>query len=124
VDCQPVTRYGVQARGVLKEELQQHLRTQRCFRQSRLSSTRGQRRGQIVDGISIRERPAEIEDRAVPGHWEGDLIAGFADSYIATLVAYELNLVGDIMAIPIPASIWLFGSGVIGLIGVARRKKS
>ena len=40
------------------------------------------------------------------------------------LVAYELNLVGNIMAIPIPASIWLFGSGVIGLIGVARRKKS
>ena len=76
----------IQARGVLKEELQQHLRTQRCFRQSRLSSTRGQRRGQIVDGISIRERPAAAEDRAVPGHWEGDLIAGFADSYIATLV--------------------------------------
>ena len=76
----------VQARGVLKKELQKHLRTQRSFRQSRLSSTRGQRRGQIVDGISIRERPAEIEDRAVPGHWEGDLIAGFANSYIATLV--------------------------------------
>lgn len=75
----------VQARGVLKKELQKHLRTQRTFRQSRLSSTRGQRRGQIVDGVSIRERPAEVEDRAVPGHWEGDLIAGFANSYIATL---------------------------------------
>lgn len=76
----------IQARGVLKKELQKHLRTQRSFRQSRLRSKRGQRRGQIVDGISIRERPAEIEDRAVPGHWEGDLIAGFANSYIATLV--------------------------------------
>jgi IS30 family transposase len=76
----------IQTRGVLKKELQKHLRTQRSFRQSRQSSSRGQRRGQIVDGISIRERPAEVEDRAVPGHWEGDLIAGFASSYIATLV--------------------------------------
>ena len=76
----------IQARGVLKKELQKHLRSQRSFRQSRLRSTRGQCRGQIVDGISIRERPAEVDDRAVPGHWEGDLIAGFANSYIATLV--------------------------------------
>jgi len=76
----------VQARGVLKKELQKHLRTQRAFRQSRHRSNRGQQRGQIVDGISISERPAEVEDRAVPGHWEGDLIAGFANSYIATLV--------------------------------------
>ena len=76
----------VQTRGVLKKELQKHLRTQRAFRQSRRSSLRGAGRGQIVDGISIRERPAEVEDRAVPGHWEGDLIAGFANSYIATLV--------------------------------------
>ncbi len=76
----------VQTRGVLKKELQKHLRTQRAFRQSRRSSLRGTGRGQIVDGVSIAERPPEIEDRAVPGHWEGDLIAGFADSYIATLV--------------------------------------
>jgi IS30 family transposase len=76
----------IQARGALKKELQKHLRTQRAFRQSRHSSLRGTGRGQIVDGISIAERPPEIEDRAVPGHWEGDLIAGFADSYIATLV--------------------------------------
>ncbi len=76
----------VQTRGVLKKELQKHLRTQRAFRQSRHSSLRGTGRGQIVDGVSIAERPPEIEDRAVPGHWEGDLIAGFADSYIATLV--------------------------------------
>lgn len=76
----------VQTRGVLKKELQKHLRTQRTFRHSRRSSLRGTGRGQIVDGVSIAERPPEIEDRAVPGHWEGDLIAGFADSYIATLV--------------------------------------
>ena len=76
----------VQTRGVLKKELQKHLRTQRTFRQSRGSSLRGAGRGQIVDGISIADRPPEIEDRAVPGHWEGDLIAGFAASYIATLV--------------------------------------
>ena len=76
----------VQTRGVLKKELQKHLRTQRAFRQSRHSSLRGSGRGRIVDGVSITERGPEIEDRAVPGHWEGDLIAGFADSYIATLV--------------------------------------
>ena len=76
----------VQTRGVLKKELQKHLRTQRAYRQSRCSSLRGAGRGQIVDGVSIADRPPEIEDRAVPGHWEGDLIAGFAASYIATLV--------------------------------------
>jgi IS30 family transposase len=76
----------VQARGVLKKELQKHLRTQRAFRQSRHSSIRRAGRGRIVDGIPISDRPPEIEDRAVPGHWEGDLIAGFSNSYIATLV--------------------------------------
>lgn len=76
----------VQTRGVLKKELQKHLRSQRAFRHSRHSSRRGKRRGQIVDGVSIAERPAEVEDRAVPGHWEGDLLAGFASSYVATLV--------------------------------------
>ena len=76
----------VQTRGVLKKELQKHLRTQRAFRQSRSSSLRGTGRGQIVDGVSIAERPSEIEDRAVPGHWEGDLIIGTNNSQIATLV--------------------------------------
>jgi IS30 family transposase len=76
----------VQTRGVLKKELQKHLRTQRAFRQSRHSSLRRTGRGQIVNGIPIADRPPEVEDRAVPGHWEGDLIAGFASSYIATLV--------------------------------------
>jgi len=76
----------IQTRGVLKKELQKHLRTQRAFRQSRHSNIRGLRRGQIIDGVSIADRPAEIEDRAVPGHWEGDLIAGRANTHIATLV--------------------------------------
>src|ERR1035437_1757102 len=76
----------VQARGVLKKELIQHLRTKRRIRRSRQSRASGHRRGQIVDAISIRERPAEIEDRAIPGHWEGDLLAGSRNSHIATLV--------------------------------------
>ena len=63
----------IQARGVLKKELIQHLRTKRRIRRSRHARDRGHRSGQIVDAISIRERPAEIEDRAIPGHWEGDL---------------------------------------------------
>jgi len=61
----------VQARGVLKKELVGHLRTRRVIRRSKKAHTRGQGRGQIVDAVSIRERPAEVEDRAVPGHWEG-----------------------------------------------------
>ena len=65
----------VQTRGVLKKGLQKHLRTQRAFRHARRSSLRGTGRGQIVDGVSIAERPPEIEDRAVPGHWEGDLLS-------------------------------------------------
>jgi IS30 family transposase len=76
----------LQARGVLKRELMSHLRSQRVMRRSKKASKKGQARGQIVDAISIRERPAEIEDRAIPGHWEGDLIAGSKNSYIATLV--------------------------------------
>ena len=76
----------IQARGVLKKELIQHLRTKRRIRRSRHSRVGGQSRGQIVDAISIRERPAEIEDRAIPGHWEGDLLGGTNNSHIATLV--------------------------------------
>ncbi|MGC1594001.1 MAG: IS30 family transposase, partial [Candidatus Acidiferrales bacterium] len=63
-----------------------HLRSNRRMRRSRHSSEHGQSRGQIVDAISIRQRPAEVEDRAIPGHWEGDLLAGGKNSYIATLV--------------------------------------
>jgi hypothetical protein len=65
----------IQARGVLKKELVGHLRSKRHIRRSQHSAASGQSRGQIVDAISIRERPAEVEDRAVPGHWEG----GFAE---------------------------------------------
>lgn len=76
----------VQARGALKKELQQHLRTKRTIRRARTASSKGDKRGQIPDMVSIRERPASVEDRAVPGHWEGDLIAGSKNTYIATLV--------------------------------------
>ena len=75
----------IQSRGVLKKELTAHLRTRRQMRRAKGAQTwAGQ--GQIVDMVSIRERPAEAEDRAIPGHWEGDLLAGANDTYIATLV--------------------------------------
>jgi IS30 family transposase len=76
----------IQARGVLKKELMQHLRSRRQIRRSVHAKAAGQSRGQIVDAISISERPAEIEDRAIPGHWEGDLLSGTGNSHIATLV--------------------------------------
>ena len=76
----------IQARGVLKKELQAHLRTRRKMRRSKSATTKGQLRGHIIDAVSISERPAEVEDRAVPGHWEGDLISGSQNSHIATLV--------------------------------------
>ena len=76
----------IQARGVLKKELMGHLRSKRRIRRSQHSRIFKDSRGQIVDAISIRERPAEVEDRAIPGHWEGDLIGGTKNSHIATLV--------------------------------------
>jgi IS30 family transposase len=76
----------LQARGVLKKALIQHLRSKRRIRRSRHASVHGHSQGRIVDAISIRERPAEIEDRAVPGHWEGDLLRGAGNSHVATLV--------------------------------------
>ena len=76
----------IQTRGVLKKELLAHLRATRTIRRSRQASLKGDGLGQIKDAISIRERPATVEDRAIPGHWEGDLIAGSKNSYIVTLV--------------------------------------
>ena len=76
----------IQARGALKQELIQHLRSKRRIRRSRHASIHGHSQGRIVDAVSIRERPAEVEDRAVPGHWEGDLLRGARNSHVATLV--------------------------------------
>ena len=76
----------VQARGVLKKELMQHLRSKRPIRRSRHATQKADQRGRIPDAVSISKRPASIEDRAVPGHWEGDLICGSNNSYIVTLV--------------------------------------
>lgn len=76
----------IQARGALKKELLQYLRTKRTIRRSHQASLKNKGLGQIANAASIRERPASAEDRAVPGHWEGDLIAGSNNSYIATLV--------------------------------------
>lgn len=76
----------VQARGVLKKELIHYLRTQRIMRRSKHSSLKASGLGQIKETVSISERPPSIEDRAIPGHWEGDLIAGSKNSYVVTLV--------------------------------------
>jgi IS30 family transposase len=76
----------VQARGVLKKELLQHLRSKRTIRRSRRMDLTADRRGKIADMVSIRDRPAAVEDRALPGHWEGDLLSGSKNSHIATLV--------------------------------------
>jgi len=83
----------VQARGVLKKELIQYLRSKRAIRRSRHSSPKKHGLGKIANMATIRERPASVEDRAVPGHWEGDLIAGSKNSYIATLVERQTRYV-------------------------------
>ena len=75
----------IQTRGVLKKELTAHLRTARRMRRPKSHNTKSGQ-GHILDMVSIRERPAEVEDRAVPGHWEGDLLTGANDTHIATLV--------------------------------------
>ena len=76
----------IQARGALKKELLQHLRRTRAMRRSRHHTQKTADHGRISDTVSIRERPAEVEDRALPGHWEGDLLFGSNNSQIATLV--------------------------------------
>jgi IS30 family transposase len=81
----------VQSRGVLKRALVQHLRRQRRFRQARAATQ--QPRSRILDAVSIRERPPEVADRAVPGHWEGDLLTGASCSYVVTLVERQSRFV-------------------------------
>ena len=76
----------IQARGVLKKELQYHLRTARKFRRAKKATHASPASSRIADIVSISKRPASVEDRAVPGHWEGDLISGTHNSHIATLV--------------------------------------
>ena len=76
----------IQARGALKRELVAHLRRRRSIRRPRSAKRVNRGQGQIVDAISIRERPTEADDRAIPGHWEGDLLAGAANTHVATLV--------------------------------------
>jgi IS30 family transposase len=83
----------VQSRGVLRRCLLKHLRRQRHFRHARANATRRPRQGQIINAVSIRERPADVEDRAVPGHWEGDLLEGARGTFIATLVERQSRFV-------------------------------
>ena len=82
----------IQTRGVLKKELMAHLRFERLMRQSKQVRSEGGR-GKIQDAVSISERPAEVQDRAVPGHWEGDLLSGSHNSHIATLVERQTRYV-------------------------------
>ncbi len=83
----------VQARGVLRRQLTAHLRTGRVTRRPRAHSAHGHGRGQIVGGVAISERPPDADDRAVPGHWEGDLLVGGGHSQIATLVERQTRFV-------------------------------
>ena len=83
----------IQARGVLKKELLQHLRRTRAMRRSRHHTQKSDDRRRIHDAVSISERPATAEDRAVPGHWEGDLLCGSHSSQIATLVERQTRYV-------------------------------
>jgi IS30 family transposase len=83
----------IQARGALKRELLQNLRRTRGMRRSRHYTQKTDAHGRIVDAVSISERPATVEDRAVPGHWEGDLLFGDRDSQIATLVERQTRYV-------------------------------
>src|SRR5690242_2154312 len=89
----------LQTRGVLKKQLMAHLRTARQMRQAKGGTTKSGL-GQIVDTVSIRERPAEAEDRAVPGHWEGDLLTGANNTHIATLAERHTRFV---MLLKIPS---------------------
>ena len=95
----------IQARGALKKELLDHLRSKRRIRRSQHSRIFQDGRGQIPEAISIRERPAEVEDRAIPGHWEGDLLRGSGNSHNATLVERHSRFV---MLIKVPSKDTVF----------------
>ena len=90
----------IQARGALKKELLAHLRRTRVMRRSRHHTQKTADHGRIIDAVSISERPATVEDRAVPGHWEGDLLCGSNSSQIATLVERKTRYV---MLVKIPS---------------------
>jgi IS30 family transposase len=90
----------IQARGALKKELLEHLRRTRVMRRSRHHTQKTDDHGRITDTVSISERPAEVEDRAVPGHWEGDLLCGSSSSQIATLVERQTRYV---MLVKVPS---------------------
>ena len=94
-----IAAYLIQTRGVLKKELAAQLRTARRMRHPKSHNAKSGQ-GHILDMVSIRERPAEIEDRAVPGHWEGDLLTGANDTHIATLIERNTRFT---MLIKIPA---------------------
>jgi len=83
----------IQTRGALKKELLAHLRRTRAMRRSRHHTQKKDNHGRLSDTVSMSERPASIEDRAVPGHWEGDLLFGNASSQIATLVERQTRYV-------------------------------
>ena len=83
----------IQARGALSKELLQHLRRTRAMRRSRHHTQKTDNHGRITDTVSISERPASVEDRAIPGHWEGDLVFGNRNSQIATLVERQTRYV-------------------------------
>ncbi|WP_321881517.1 IS30 family transposase [Burkholderia cepacia] len=83
----------IQARGALKKELLEHLRRSRAMRRSRHHTMKTDDHGRICDTVPISERPATVDDRAIPGHWEGDLLFGSANSQIATLVERQSRFV-------------------------------
>lgn len=103
----------IQARGTLKKELTQHLRTRRLMRRPKNAKIDHSPRGQIIDAVPIRERPAEIEDRAIPGHWEGDLLCGSNNTHIATLVERTTRFT---------ILVKLKGKDTVSVVGALRKK--
>lgn len=83
----------IQACGVLKRELISRLRSRHMMRRGKTSTTDGQPRGRIIDALSIHERTSQVEDRRIPGHWEGDLLSGAKNTHIATLVERQCRYV-------------------------------